>query len=165
MKNKDIPAHKLQKHYIDLNGSSEGISKNIQNRMHRYVNIAKALYRKGCISNGRTFNVSFGVYRDKVLAIGINDYSKIMPEYSRQLNLKYKRYGEKSYIPCIHSEMSCLLKLGADNCDGISVYNVRIDKNGHCKNSQPCHNCYAALMQMNVKHIYYYDDNMNICCI
>lgn len=156
---------KKQKHYIELNGTKDNISNTIKNRMHRYVNIAKAIFRKGYTSNGRTFNITFASRGDKVLAIGINDYTKLMPEYSKNLKTAYKKYGDDNYHPCIHSEMSAVLKLGSDNCEGLSFFNIRLDRNSHCCNSQPCRNCFRILNMVGVKHIYYYDDDMNICKI
>ena len=71
------------KHYF-VNLSLEQVdSKHVKNRMHRYVNLAKALFSKGYTSNGRTFNVCFAVKQNKVLAIGINNYSEHVCVYDK----------------------------------------------------------------------------------
>lgn len=165
MKKNVDKASSYQVHYKSISGKSRGISKSVQDRMHRYVNIAKALFRRGYTSNGRTFNVCFAVKKNKILAIGINDYTRIMPEYSKNLKMRYKVYGERSYHPCLHAEMSAVMKLGSDNCEGLSFFNIRLNKMCHCCNSQPCMNCLNVLMSVNIKNLYYYDDDMNICCI
>ena len=48
-------------------------SRTNKNRMHRFVNLAKALFNKSACSNGRTFHCCFAVKKGKVLAIGKND--------------------------------------------------------------------------------------------
>lgn len=151
------------KHYIDKLDGLKVQSKTVLNRMHRYVNLAKALFRKGATSNGRTFNVCFAVKKSKIIAIGLNDYDRQMPSYSRLFKTVYKKYGESSYTPCLHAEMSVLFKLGIDDVSDYSFYNVRLNKSCHCCNSQPCSNCYRILKMTNAKHIYYYDNDMNIC--
>lgn len=154
---------KHSKHYLDSLPGSKVQSNAVLDRMHRYVNFAKALFRKGATSGGRTFNVCFAVKKSKIIAIGLNDYDRKMPAYSKQFKTKYKQYGEETYQPCLHAEMSVLLKLGTDDCSDISFYNVRLTKACHCCNSQPCSNCYRMLKIVNAKHIYYYDNDMNIC--
>lgn len=132
-------------------------------RMHRYVNLAKALFRKGACSNGRTFNVCFAVKKSKVIAIGLNDYDRQMIGYSKRLKTDYKFYGESSYIPSCHAEVSAILKLGLDDCSEYSFYNVRLTKACHCSFSQPCSNCLRLLRMVRAKHIYCYDNDMKIC--
>ena len=135
----------------------------VKNRMHRYVNLAKALFRKGATSHGRTFNVCFAVAKSRVIAIGLNDYARDMSGYNKKLKISYKKYGEASYVPSLHAEVSAILKLGIDDCSSMSFYNVRLDKGCHCKNSMPCANCLRLLKMVKAKNIYFYDENMDIC--
>lgn len=151
------------KHYA-YSISKELVNSNaVKNRMHRYVNLAKALFRKGATSHGRTFNVCFAVFKSRVLAIGLNDYARDMSGYNKKLKTAYKKYGEESYIPSLHAEVSVILKLGIDDCSSMSFYNVRLDKGCHCKNSMPCANCLRLLTMLKAKNIYFYDENMDIC--
>ena len=138
-------------------------SNTVKNRMHRYVNFAKALFQKGATSNGKTFNVCFAVKKSRVLAIGINDYSRVMSGWCKPLKTVYKKYGEKSYQPSLHAEMSAILKLGLEDCSDICFYNVRLDKNCHCRNSEPCKNCFRILKMLNAKKMYFYNNDMEIC--
>ena len=64
---------KSSNHYISHMTSTAVTSAAVLDRMHRYVNLAKAMFRKGATSNGRTFNVTFAVKKSKIIAIGIND--------------------------------------------------------------------------------------------
>jgi deoxycytidylate deaminase len=131
--------------------------------MHRYVNLAKALFRRGATSHGRTFNVCFAVKKSQVIAIGLNDYDRDMSGYNRQLKTVYKKYGEKTYVPSLHAEISSILKIGIDDCSALSFYCIRLDKKCHCQNSQPCANCMRMLRIVKAKNVYFYDKEMQIC--
>ncbi len=135
----------------------------VKNRMHRYVNLAKALFRKGATSHGRTFNACFAVKNSKVIAIGLNDYDKDMSGYNRRLKTVYKKYGEETYVPSLHAEVSSILKVGVDDCSTLSFYCIRLDRMCHCQNSQPCANCMRMLRMVRAKNVYFYDKNMDIC--
>lgn len=110
-------------------------SQAVLDRMRRYVNLGKSLFRKGYCSGGRTFNLCFAVKKSKIIAIGLNDYDRQMIGYNRQLKTVYKKEGEASYVPSLHAEVSAVLKLGIDDCSDIAFYNVRLNKTGHCCNS------------------------------
>lgn len=151
------------RHYA-IDASIEPVESNaVKNRMHRYVNLAKALFRKGATSHGRTFNVCFVVKKSQVIAIGLNDYDRNMGGYNRKLKTVYKKYGEKTYIPSLHAEISSILKVGIDDCSAMSFYCIRLDKGCHCQNSQPCANCMRMLRMVRAKNIYFYDKDMKIC--
>lgn len=138
-------------------------SKAILDRMHRYVNLGKSLFRRGYCSNGRTFNLCFAVKKSKIVAIGLNDYDRQMIGYNKSLRTTYKAYGEKDYTPSLHAEVSAILKLGIEDCSDLSFYCVRLNKRCKCSNSQPCSNCLRMLRMVQVKHIYCYDNDMSIC--
>jgi hypothetical protein len=119
----------------------------------RMERIAKAL--KPHHQNGKSFHVSFGYHGSKLLAIGINDYSKahrshIFGEY------KANKRGSK-YQSGIHSEISMLLKLGLEDCSHLTVVNIRIDNNGNPAISKPCVNCQAVLDQVSYKALWFHD--------
>lgn len=156
-------ASKHSRHYAQSLEYVAVASNAVKNRMHRYVNIAKALFRKGATSHGRTFNVCFAVKKSTIIAIGLNDYNRDMSGYNRRLKTAYKKYGEASYVPSLHAEMSAILKIGIDDCSAMSFYNVRLDKGSHCKNSQPCANCLRMLKMVKAKNIYFYSKDMEIC--
>lgn len=137
-------------------------SQTAKNRMHRFVNLAKALFNKSACSNGRTFHCCFAVKKGKILAVGINDYKRKIEGYNRKLKTTVKYYGEDSYHLSLHAEISALLKLGLEDCSGIEFYNVRLNKGCHCCHSAPCDNCLRMLKIVNAKRLYYYDIDMNI---
>lgn len=163
MKKHNPEIHHLGKHYKYEADIAPVESKAVQDQMHRYVNLAKALFRKGATSHGRTFNVCFVTRKSKVIAIGLNDYDRNMSGYNRRLKTVYRKYGEKSYIPSLHAEISAILKIGIDDCSSLSFFNVRLDKGCHCKNSQPCANCLRMLRMVGAKNIYFYNEKLDIC--
>lgn len=138
-------------------------SKTAKSRMHRFVNLSKALFNRSACSNGRTFHCCFAVKKGKVLAIGINDYKRKLDGYNRRFKTTVKFYGEDSYHLSLHAEISALLKLGLEDCTGIEFYNVRLNKGCHCCHSAPCDNCIRMLKIVNAKRLYYYDQDLNIC--
>lgn len=149
-------------HYADNLKGDEVSSKAVQDRMHRFVNLAKAMFRQGYTSKGRTWNACFAVKKSKVIAIGFNDYERQMIGYNRKLKTTYKKCGEASYTPSLHAEVSAIFKLGTDDCSDISFYNIRLNKGCHCCHSAPCLNCIKLLRQVGAKHVYFYNSDMVI---
>ncbi len=122
---------------------------------NRLEEIASAL--KHSKQTGKNFHVTFAYSGNKLLAIGTNNYTKVHP---------YHRFGK--YVPTkdvksrydagIHSETSCIIKLGLDDCSHITFVNVRIDNNGNPAISKPCVNCRKVLeTQVSYKNFWYYD--------
>ena len=136
-------------------------SRTIRNRMSRCVNIAKSLFSKGVTSNGRTFNCTFAFNKSKLLAIGINNYNKQI-QYLKQFKTNYCVYCGENYHPSLHDEISCLLKLGLEDCSHIDFYSVRINKWKKCCCSRPCLNCENILNQVGFKHVWYFDKDMKM---
>ena len=58
----------------------------------------------------------------------------------------------------LHAEIDAILKLGKRDFSSISFFNIRIDRNFHCKTSTPCPNCKRMLEIVGAKNIYYFDD-------
>ena len=133
-------------------------------RIKRYVEIARAL--KSNNQTGQFFHVTFINRKSKTLAIGINNYKK---------NIDPKRWGRYNptktsrtpdYHPCIHSEISALIKLGKEDCSELDFYNIRIgNNNGEVMVSRPCINCQRVLNQVGFKNIYYHDENKRVCVL
>lgn len=161
---KDICVHRTGEQYAALSSHSQAtLSKAVRNRMSAAVNIAKALMSNGATSNGRTFNCTFAYSKSKLLAIGMNNYRRVMSGYMPKFKTTFKAYGEDSYVPCLHGEINCLLKLGLEDCSGLDFFSVRIDKHGHCTHSRPCANCERILRMTGFKHVYFFDRSMDVC--
>lgn len=133
------------------------ISNGIAKRFNNYIEIAKAL--KGTKQTGRAFHVTVATQKKKVLAIGVNNYDRVV--YKTRFG-KYKVYGSESYKPCLHSEISAILKMGKEDCSDIEFFNIRIDNNGEIAPSKPCANCMNMLKIMGFKRIYYINKQKRI---
>lgn len=64
-----------------------------------------------------------------------------------------------SHIVGIHSEMRAALYLGMDNCRGLALLNVRIDRNGRVRQSRPCRGCMEMIMRAGFAEILHTDDD------
>jgi deoxycytidylate deaminase len=118
----------------------------------RLVEIARAL--KLNKQSGVCFHVSFLLKGRKVVAIGINSYTK-----QNTISLSYKptRISNGKYIAGIHSEMAvtAAIKFSSKN-QKFTLVNVRINNNNKVVNSTPCANCSYQLGKMsNINKIFH----------
>ena len=109
----------------------------------RLTEIAFTLLDK--TSLGRCQHFSFILNKSKILSIGINDYKKTHPktkEFNYHPNAK------------VHSEMAASLRLGLD-CAGLTIVNIRIDKQNKITNSCPCSGCQDLIKSLKFRCVYY----------
>ncbi|NJO65070.1 MAG: hypothetical protein HC836_45270 [Richelia sp. RM2_1_2] len=85
------------------------------------------------------------VYKNQILGIGFND-CKTSPRSPHPWKTK-------------HAEFSAVLSAGLENLSGYDIYIVRKRKNGELANSKPCQSCETMLKSLNVRKVYYSDDN------
>ena len=104
---------------------------------------------------GKCFHTTFAFKGSKLLAIGINNYTKHHP--SHKFGAYKSTKGGDNYNAGIHSEVSAIIKLGLEDCGGITFVNMRIDNNDKLAKSCPCINCQRVLDQLNYKNIWFYD--------
>jgi len=120
--------------------------------LDKVIEISFALAGK-CRHNKRCKHFSFIFDNKRLLSIGCNS-PKTHP-----LNLKYNyRNKQKHNISDVvgtHSEMSSVIKLGYDNCSGLTIVNTRINRNNKLDNSQPCGGCMEMIKQLGFKKIVY----------
>ncbi len=119
----------------------------VEQKFHKSVEIARALRSR--YSTGRCFHVTTAFDKNRLVVIGANNYLKTHP---RSLP---KKEADSSYIPNVHSELSAILKLGEEDCRGITFFNIRIDKNDEVNNSYPCSGCIELLAQTGYKQFFY----------
>lgn len=113
--------------------------------LRRITEISKALIGKNA-SNQKCNHVSFIYKKSKLLAIGTNKYHKTHP--------RIKDYNYHDFAG-IHSELDATLKLGLTSCKGLTIVNVRIDKNGNVCNSAPCPGCLDLIQTLAFKEAFY----------
>jgi hypothetical protein len=101
----------------------------------------------------RCKHFSFIYDKNKLLSIGINS-PKTHP-----LNLKYnyinKQKDNISHIVGTHSEMSAVIKLGFEFCEGLTIVNTRINRKNEIDNSYPCNGCMELLRELKFEKILY----------
>jgi len=101
----------------------------------------------------RCRHFSFIMDRNRIVSIGLNS-PKTHP-----LNLKYNyvnKNNEKiSDIVGTHSELSAVIKLGEEDCSGLTLVNTRINRNNVLDFSAPCRGCCDMIKQLNFKNVYF----------
>ena len=122
----------------------------------RLEDITRAL--KPLSQTGKSFHTTF-IYRgNKLLTIGVNNYSKLHPHH--KYGVYAPRYNDGLYVSGIHSEISAIVKLGLEDCSAYTFINIRINNNNSVAISKPCKNCYSVLRnQVGFKAIWYFDGN------
>jgi deoxycytidylate deaminase len=124
--------------------------------LERCVEITKGL--KPQKQNGRSFHTTFIFHKARILSIGYNDYKKLHPYHRLGKYVGYKTNPE-NYQPCLHSEISAILKLGEEDLSKYSFVNVRIDGKNNLALSKPCPNCERVLRQVGFKRLFYSSEN------
>lgn len=117
----------------------------------RAIEITRALKGKKD-SGGRCYHTTFIFHKNRVVAIGINNYNKTHP---KTLKHPYRNKCGDRYLAGVHSELNAILKLKHRDYNELEVLNLRLDKNNKISLSKPCHGCQHLLKQLNFKAIYY----------
>lgn len=111
--------------------------------MTKYIDIARALVNE----TGR--HVSFLLFRDRIVSIGINNPYKTHP-----MSLKYNFRGRDDtdirYDIGIHSELSAVIRLGREDLQKHSLINVRINRENQIAMSKPCHGCLDMIKRLRI---------------
>jgi hypothetical protein len=130
-------------------------------KFQKLVEISKALQPSyHPYSTIRTFHVTFALYKQKTLAIGINN-TKTHPSI-KKLNYSSEEGEDLRDIARTHSELNCVLKLQNKFTsylfEDIIFVNIRLDKMGNVKYAKPCNGCTHLMEQVGYKKIYYSKD-------
>ena len=117
---------------------------------NRLIESAYAL--KGRFQTGRAFHFAAILSKSKILSIATNNYSKTHPQ---TLQFNYQPNSR------LHAEMSAALKLGLQDCSGLTIVSIRIDNNNRLNNAIFCPGCKELIKQLNFKNCYHTDKNGN----
>lgn len=60
-----------------------------------------------------------------------------------------------SEYPFQHAESACFIRHGLDNCKGLSLFVVRVDRRGFIANAKPCDTCTSLATEIGIKDMYY----------
>ncbi len=118
----------------------------------RLIEIGYALKSKTYVG-GRCFHLSGIFHRSKLLSLGVNEYNKT---HTSMLKFGY------SAMSGIHSELRGALKLGFDNCSGLTIINIRIDGRNNINNSCFCNACQKLVRYLGFKNAFFSDWNGQI---
>ena len=127
----------------------------------RCLEVAKAM--KPRVQNGKSYHVCYLIRKGKVICIGTNDYTKT---HNVKRFGKYENWKgfESEYRPCIHAEISTLIRNGETDLSNYEVLNVRIDNNNNANMSLPCPNCFRILSSLDgpPRKVFYSDAEGNL---
>lgn len=110
----------------------------------RIVDIGFATREKSF--SGRCWHMSIILNKSKILSIGFNDYTKTHP--------KTKEFGYHSHAK-LHAELAACLKLGLNDCAGLTIINLRINRNGLIDNSKFCVGCANLIKSLGFSEAYF----------
>lgn len=125
-------------------------------RLEKCIEIATSLRPQK--QNGRSFHATFIFHKKRIISIGINDYTKHHP-YHKMGEYRGFKTNPEHYRPCLHSEISALLRLGEEDCSRYTFVNIRIDNNNKTTIAKPCQNCQKILDGVGYKKLFYSTDN------
>lgn len=111
---------------------------------------------KPIYQDGKCFHTTFAFHGNKMLSIGMNQYSKQHRYHKLGTYHPRKASSSSTYQAGIHSEAMTILKLGMDDCSRLTFVNIRIGNDGKPAVSKPCNNCYRLLREYGFKNLYYY---------
>ena len=127
----------------------------------KFFNLAKAASKFSDYNKKKVHIGSVLIYKNKVLASGWNS-KKTNPiqykynKYRENLGIDNRSYNADDHLPCLHSEMKCLIDTKDIDVDwskvSIFVYRESCGKTRMCK---PCPSCTKALKDRGIQNIYY----------
>lgn len=122
---------------------------------NKIVEISYALINKHN-ADLRCRHFSFILDRNKIISIGLNSLK------THPLNLKYNYVNKNnqniSDIVGTHAELSAVIKLGEEDCSGLTLVNTRINRNNMLDFSAPCRGCLDMIKQLNFGSVYFSDN-------
>ena len=120
--------------------------------LDRIIEITFALSGKRNTTQ-RCRHFSFICDRNRILSIGMNS-PKTHP-----FNLKYNYINKQKHnirnIVGTHSELSAVLKLGSDECRGLTIINTRVNRKNEIDFSHPCIGCMDMINKIGFKRLGY----------
>ena len=89
------------------------------------------------------------VHKNTVIASGFNSYKThpIMAKYT--------------HFPHLHAEQKAIIRAGLDNCEGLDLYVVRVDRRKRFAMSKPCRVCKKLIDEVGIRNVYYTDESGN----
>ena len=122
-------------------------------RKERLLEVARNLQH---CREGRSLHFSFILKNNRLLVTSVNSYKKLHPYHKFGTYVPLKD-GSANYVAGVHSEISAIReyinRFGHSDFSGLTLFNVRLSKNGEEMLSKPCGNCQRVLDSFNFKAI------------
>jgi hypothetical protein len=99
----------------------------------------------------RFFHVTFALRKQRVVAIGVNKQDHTHP---MTLRFGYRRRNDPGVVG-VHSELSCILRLGQEDCSDTTFVNIRLNRSNGLALSAPCRGCQNLFKQVGFRRIFY----------
>jgi tRNA(Arg) A34 adenosine deaminase TadA len=115
----------------------------------KLIEITKALRPKKKTTN-RYFHAAFILHNKKILSIGWNNTTKSHPSI--------KKYPYHEFAGT-HAEMAAIIKMKRQDCDGMTMIVIRVNKNGDLRNSKPCAGCRALIAEKHFDEVWFSTEN------
>lgn len=124
--------------------------------LNKVIEISYALAGKHS-SKQRCRHFSFIFDRNRLVSIGMNSRK------THPMNLKFNYINkQKNSIRDFvgtHSELNAVIKLGSEDCRGLTIVNTRINRKNEIDFSCPCNGCMDMIKKLDFKTIVYTTKN------
>lgn len=81
--------------------------------------------------------------KNRVVSVGFNQYKT------------HPKLAETTEWPCLHAETHALFKVGIENVQGMSLYVLRMGRDGLIKLAKPCEVCDHWIVQAQLASVYW----------
>lgn len=113
-------------------------------KYQRLIKLAKNINIYDVDSRLRHF--AFILHGNKILSIATNT------KRTHTINL---RYNYQNFNKGLHAEARAVIKLGRDDCSGLTMVTFRLASLGELALGKPCRGCQSLLDNLNFKKIYF----------
>ncbi len=96
--------------------------------------------------DSKFFHVAVIFQRNKILSIGQNSF-KTHPVA--------KKYGHRNNV--LHAEVAVIVRHGLDDCSGLNLAVLRINRKNELAISKPCECCQSVIDSIGFKKVFYTD--------
>ena len=94
--------------------------------------------------DSKFFHVAVIFQRNKILSIGQNSF-KTHPVA--------RKYGHRNSV--LHAEVAAIIRHGLDDCSGLNLAVLRVNRNNELAISKPCVHCQSIIDNVGFKKVFY----------
>lgn len=103
----------------------------------------------------RCRHFSFVFDGPRLISVGLNSRKT----HPRNLRYSYTGRDDTDISPLVgtHSEMSAVIRMDGEDCKGLKMVNVRVNRRGEFDHSRPCRGCVDMIRSLGFKEVFYTD--------